>query len=179
MNFHTTIDECQPLHLLVFTVCRNHIVESRLLPRPHIHSPEIDNLAAMQPKSIVRDAFSAIAEERPLVGINHLVSSLAFPCGQHVELAALWLEEVRCILVVENIPDLVYIAIEGIPNIVSLCNESSLKIVPCFVLSVRQNLEITFFRVAIYAYITIFTCLERPIHFKNANLLFAVWRNSE
>lgn len=64
----------------------------------------------------------------------------AYPCGQHVELAALRLEEARQVLVVENIPDLVHIAIEGIPNIVSLCNESSLKIVPCFVLPARQNL---------------------------------------
>lgn len=178
MNFHITLNECQPLHLLAFTVCRNHIGGNRPLPRPHIHSPDFDNRAAMSTVS-VPEAFSATVEERPLVGINHLVSSLAFPCGQHVELAALWLEEVRCILVVENIQDLVHIAIEGIPNIVSLCNESSLKIVPCFVLPARQNLEIAFFRVAIYAYTTLFTRLERPIHFKYADLLFFIRRDSE
>ena len=59
----------------------------------------------------IPEAFSAIAEERPLVGINHLVFRLVFPCGQHVELAAL-LEVARQVLVVENIPNLVHIAIE-------------------------------------------------------------------
>ena len=41
----------------------------------------------------------------------------AHPFGQHVELAALRLEEAHQVLVAKNIPNLIHIAIEGIPKI--------------------------------------------------------------